>query len=170
LHDKKIGIRGAGNIGSAVIQIARVFTNKIYCHTKHPDKHTVLKNANVIFTNINRLFSETDVIIVTVPLTNETKGMINNDQISLMKKDSIFVSISRTPVIDIDNLCTAVEKGTILGAAIDGEFPEHIYTRYKETPNLLLTTHIAGNSIDANAKADTLMGGKIIQHITHLQF
>lgn len=141
LEGKKFGIVGTGAIGMRVASIAKAFGCEVYGYSR-----TVKENNGVKYIDLNTLLSTCDIVSLHVPLNEETKGLINAENIKLMKKDAILINTARGPVIDSMALAEALKNNIIAGAGIDvfemePPIPEnHILF---EAPNLIVTPHVA---------------------------
>src|SRR3546814_9859103 len=96
---------------------------------------------------LDELFRSSDMVVIHLPVTDETSGMIVADLLSLMKPDAIFVNTARAVVVDRDALLDVVENDKIRGAILDvfnHEPPDEKDYRLIRHPNVLATPHIAG--------------------------
>jgi phosphoglycerate dehydrogenase-like enzyme len=93
------------------------------------------------------LLPQADVVVLAVPFTSETEGMIGAEQIAAMKPGALLVNAARGPVVVTDALVAALEAGHIR-AAIDVTDPEPLPEGHPlwKAPNLLLTPHVAGST------------------------
>lgn len=73
ISNKKLELIGAGNITKEVIKIAKVFNMKMSCYTKNTDNHKDLLEYSVVFKSLDEILKESDIINVSIPLTEETK-------------------------------------------------------------------------------------------------
>lgn len=95
------------------------------------------------------LGSDLDLLVITLPGTAQTQGMIAKKQFEIMSKKKTYVSnAGRGPVINTEDLVTALEQGLIRGAALDVTDPEPLPADHKlwKAPNVIITPHCAGNS------------------------
>ncbi|MBT3907183.1 MAG: D-glycerate dehydrogenase [Rhodospirillaceae bacterium] len=149
LYDKKLGIVGMGQIGQMVARKASGCDMKILY-----TKRTRLSAAEEIaigsaeYRGIEDLFMESDFILLTPLLTKETKGLVGERLISMMKPSAILVNTSRGPVLDEVALEKALREKRIRGAALDvyqTEVPEPNpgpIEGLKSLPNVVLTPHM----------------------------
>ena len=112
----KLGIIGFGRIGQAVAKIGVSFGMEILFHDVYapgpiPDGFVQM--------DLNRLFSESDIISLHCPLTNETKHIVNSEKLNLMKKSAFLINTSRGLLIDEKALADALNSGLIAGAGLD---------------------------------------------------
>jgi len=108
------------------------------------------------------LLPQADVIVLIVPLTEETRGLIGAPQLAAMKQGALLVNAARGPVVDTDALIAALETGHIR-AAIDVTDPEPLPDGHPlwSAPNLILTPHVGGSSPQFMARAIQLAGQQI---------
>ncbi len=153
LHGKTVGIVGMGKIGSVFSDICRGFGMKILAYDKFPRGID-----GVEFTDLDRLFAESDIISLHCPLTPESDHMISAEAISKMKKGVMIINTSRGALIDSDALLEGIKSRHIGGACLDvyeeegdlffEDFSGHIVSddtlaRLITMPNVLLTSHQA---------------------------
>ncbi|HEY1225824.1 MAG TPA: NAD(P)-dependent oxidoreductase, partial [Ramlibacter sp.] len=93
-----------------------------------------------------KLFSESDVVVLCCPLTEQTRGLVDAATLATMKADAILVNVSRGPVIDTQPLLAALRAGRLGGAALDVHDKQPLTGSEAvfDAPNLLLTPHVAG--------------------------
>lgn len=149
-----MGLIGAGKISREVIKIAKVFNMKIYCNTLNPEKHQDLLQQGVEFVALDTLLSNSDIITVNIPLTEESRNLISKDKIGLMKKTATFINTSRAEIVDINQLIKyADENDTFyVGLDIDAEYYKDILG--KKRNNVIVTPHIAGVTQEAIKRMD----------------
>lgn len=146
---KTIGLIGAGNISRKVVDIASVFKMPILCYTAHPDNHVDLTEKGVKFVGIDELLQNSDIVNVSVPLTEQTRNLISREKVSLLKENAVFINTSRTEVTDVGALVDFADKNpnSYLGLDIDiGEYSELLAKRRN---NVIVTPHIAGCTDEA---------------------
>ena len=156
IHDATLGIIGLGRIGSAIARRAKGFNMKIlyYDAIRRED---IEKELGIIYTDIDTLLKESDIVTLHVPLTNETRHLINEEKLKLMKKNAILINTSRGPVIDEKALYKALKEGWIAGAGLDVLEKE---PPLKDNPlfklnNVIITPHMAWYSIDSLMEIQT---------------
>lgn len=115
LFGKTFGIVGCGAIGRSVAAVARAFGCNVLAYESGPNK----TDTNVTYCEIGTLLAQSDVISLHVPLTPETKHMINKEKLDLMKPSAILINTARGPVVDGEALANALNTGKIAGAGID---------------------------------------------------
>lgn len=154
------GVVGGGAIGSRVANIAEALGCRVLmCRRKQDEKYETC--------SIDDLCRRSDVISLHVPLTAETEHLINEQRISLMKKNAIIINMARGRVADEDALVRAVEAERIGGIGIDvyAEEPfdtKHPYARILGRPNVCLTPHMAWGSAEARARCVSVVAQNIL--------
>ncbi len=164
IRGKKLGIVGYGSIGSQLSVLAEGLGMKVYFYdviTKLP-----LGNATQVDT-MEELLSSCDIISLHVPETQATQMMMGEAQFACMKDDSIFINAARGTVVDIDALCAALSCKKLLGAAVD-VFPvepksndEEFISPLREFDNVILTPHVGGSTMEAQANIGLEVGEKM---------
>ena len=136
-----LGIIGFGAIGSKLANAAIGLQMKTIALTRRPETLP----GGVRSVSKAELFSQSDVIVVCCPLNEETRGMVDQYSISMMKSNAILINIARGPVVDTQAIISALKAGKIAGAAMDvhDQQPLTGAEQVFDCPNLLLTPHIA---------------------------
>src|SRR3954452_19084238 len=145
VHAKTLGIIGLGRIGEAVARRAEGFGMEVIHHSA---------SSGV---PLDELLERADFVTLHAPLNDETRGMIDEDQLKRMKDTAILINTARGALIDSGALTRALAAGWIAGAALDVADPEPIPKGHPllEAPNLILNPHVASASIEARtAMAD----------------
>lgn len=118
LNGKTLGVIGFGRIGREVCFRAAAFGMKILVHDPFIAKES-LRQAGVEFTDLDSLIAKSDFITVHVPLTDQTKNMIDQKAFSKMKKGAFLINCARGGLVDEKALYEAIQSGRIRGAALD---------------------------------------------------
>ncbi|PZO04321.1 MAG: 3-phosphoglycerate dehydrogenase [Hyphomicrobiales bacterium] len=114
---------------------------------------------------LDAVLSTSDVISIHLPLTPETKGLIGKDAFARMKPDAILINAARGGIMDEAALVAALKSGKLGGAAIDVFSEEPLRAAGKlfaDVPNLILTPHIAGNTVESNGRVSGLVAERVI--------
>ena len=153
-----IGIIGFGRIGSNVAKYSNSMGFKILAH----DPYVKINSKYVTQeTNLKKLIRNSDIILLSVHLSEKTKNMFDEKYFSIMKRDSYFVNISRGEIINENSLLKYLKNKRIIAAAVDVISNEQqinirnnklIKYSIKEN-NLYITPHIAGLTYDSERKA-----------------
>ncbi len=142
LFGKNIAIVGCGNIGRTIARLLKGFGVKITA----VDIFEVSDENVDVYRHIDELSSvlaESDIVVVTLPLTEETCGLFDKASFSQMKNTSILVNVSRGAVINQKHLEDALLGGEIMGAALDvfSEEPLDGHSKLWDIPNVVITPH-----------------------------
>ena len=152
LHGKTVGIIGTGKIGEAFINICKGFGMKILAYDLYPNV------SDIMYTDIDTICRESDVISLHCPLTKDTHHIINEETISKMKDGVYILNTSRGALIDSEALVEGLKSKKIGGAALDvyEEESDLFFEDYSDTivlddllarllamPNVLITSHQA---------------------------
>lgn len=143
-----MGILGYGSIGRGIAQRANGFElNVLAVDARAVDGHPYVEEIWPP-SRLPDMLAQSDVIVVSAPLTDETRGLLNADALALMKPDAYLVVVSRGGIVDEDALAAALQNGRLAGAALDVTTKEPLPPESPlwDTPNLILTPHTAGAS------------------------
>ena len=141
LSGKTLGIIGLGRIGKALVKLTQPFKLKIVGHEPFPEDEFV-SSYGIELASLEKVLSESDIVSLHVPLTEETYHLIGKKELALMKPDAIIVNTARGNLIDENALIDALETGIIGGAAFDVFEAEPYYGKLKVFDNVILTPHI----------------------------
>ena len=152
LSGKTLGVIGFGNIGKKVADIATVFGMNIMAASRHQTDQSDRKNFR--WAEINEILEQADVVSIHCPLTPETKGLINAENLKKMKSSAFLINTSRGPVAIEQDLSDALNKGVIAGAGIDvlSIEPPTIDNPLFKAKNCLITPHIAWATKEARIR------------------
>jgi D-3-phosphoglycerate dehydrogenase len=175
LEGKTIGIYGFGNTGSAFAKLLRGFDVKILAYDKYKK---YFGKDSVKESSIEEIFSEADILSLHLPLTDETKNLVNDSFIKRFKKNICLINTSRGPIIKTDDLVKNIKNGKIPGACLDVlEYEETSFELIQPVANnqqptalqylkssdkVILTPHIAGWSFESSEKMARILAEKII--------
>ncbi|XWN30310.1 MAG: NAD(P)-dependent oxidoreductase [Devosia sp.] len=118
LVGKTLGSLGIGNIGAEVYRLAAPFDMVHIAHDPFADKG-LADSLNIELVDLETLFVRSDFLSVSCPLSDETRGIVNAERLSLMKPTAYVINTARGPIIDQAALTEALRKGTIAGAGLD---------------------------------------------------
>lgn len=150
LEGKKFGVIGTGAIGSRVANIAQAFGCEVYAYSR-----TVKDLAGVQYVGLEELLSTCDIISLHVPLNEDTRALINRDNIALMKPEAVLINTARGPVVDSEALAEALNNDKIAGAAVDvfeDEPPISKDHPLLHAKHLIATPHVAFATKEALVK------------------
>jgi D-3-phosphoglycerate dehydrogenase len=144
LTGRTVGIIGMGHIGRRLIELLAPFRCTILAHDPYVPKELALA-VGAQLTSLERVMSDADVVVCLAPLTPKTRRMIGAAELAWLKPDSVFVNVSRGPIVDPDALIERASKGDIR-VALDVFDPEPMPagSPIRDLPNVFLSPHIAG--------------------------
>lgn len=159
LNGKTLGIVGAGNIGRAVIQIARAMEMEVLVHTRTPRPD----EDGIHYVSLETLLQISDYVSLHCPLTESTRHMIDAETLARMKPSAFLINTSRGALVDETALIEALRAGTIAGAGLDVQETEPpvegnpLYTM----DNVILTPHMGWKGLETRQRLMTLLAGNI---------
>ena len=162
LQGKKTGIIGLGSIGTEIARMLQAFGMDVLAIKRERDDR-LKEELGLSFLgtedDLDYIMAESDFIVVIVPLTPDTRGMIGEHEIGLMKPTAFIVNVARAAIIDEEALYNALKEGRIAGAGLDVWWRPHWWdplwnkegggaSRYPywELPNVICTPHNIGSS------------------------
>lgn len=150
IESKTVGIIGLGTIGKKVAQRLGGFEcRKLYYDIVRADP-VVEQALGVEYTPLNELLRRVDILTLHVPLTPQTRGLINAEAISQMKPSAVIVNTSRGPVIEEDALYRSLVEGRIAGAGLDVFEQEPTPDKpLLHLDQVVVSPHVAGGTIEA---------------------
>jgi phosphoglycerate dehydrogenase-like enzyme len=147
-------IAGLGEIGREVARLAEAFGMNVL---------STRRNVG----DLDELLPRADSLVITLPLTDETRGMFDRRRIGLMKPGAIVVNIGRGPVVDEEALIEALRSGHIRGAALDVYATEPLPTDSPlwELDNVILSPHTAAQSVHENERIVELFADNLRRYL-----
>jgi len=137
------GIVGFGRIGRSTAHKLKAFGARVLAFTRSPSP----ADRDIDFVPLDKLLRESDAVIVHLPLTADTRHLLNRERLASMKRGAILINLSRGGVIDTPALIAGLQSGHLGGAALDVlEDEPHVPPALLALPNVLLTPHIAFTS------------------------
>jgi D-3-phosphoglycerate dehydrogenase len=162
LNGKTLGIIGMGNIGSALAVRAGALGMKILGYDPLlPSEEISKRGAEPVA--LDDLYAKSDYISFHIPLTDETRGMVNGQTLAQMKRGVRIVCTARGNIIDETALLGALESGQVAGAALDvfAKEPPGL-TALVAHPKVIATPHIGAQTAEAQVRAAEDMGTEIL--------
>ena len=164
IKQKNLGIIGFGIIGKKVAEYSSKNGLKILAYDPYV-KEINDKEINIKSSSLKEIYEKSDIISVHLPLTDETKNMVNKSSFSQMKNKPIIINTSRGGIINERDLIEAYHKNIISGFALDVFENEPIeskfYHKIKPGMNCILTPHISGVTTESNIRVSDFIVKKI---------
>ena len=143
-----ITVLGTGDIGTNFARRAKAMGARSICGVRR-----TLKGADPAFDHVtttaelDEVLPDTDILVMALPATSETAGVLNRERIDLLPAQAVVVNVGRGSAVDQEALAEALNAGRIAGAALDVFVPEPLPKESPlwDTKNLLITPHVAGN-------------------------
>ena len=146
---KTLGLLGAGNIGKKVARRLVAFEARViyYDIVAAPDIEQELGARRV---SLEELLREADILTIHIPLSRETRGLIGQKQLAMMKPTAVILNTSRGPIVDEEALVEALKENRIAGAGLDvfHQEPPSADNPLLKLENLVVSAHIAGHAYE----------------------
>ena len=143
-----VGIVGMGGVGRRLVEVLAAFKTRILATDWYPIDKPPQVESLWPPERLDELLPLVDVLILAVPLTDRTRGMIGAREISLLKPGSLLVNVARGPLVVEDALVAALRSGHLAGAAVDVTATEPLpaTSALWELPQVIITPHVGGQS------------------------
>jgi D-3-phosphoglycerate dehydrogenase len=157
LHGKRVGLIGGGHMGRRLIKLLRPFEGEIWVHDPYLLRE-LAEALGFLQTSLDNVLSGCDVVVCLAPLTPKTRGMIGEREFGLLRPGTVFVNVSRGPIVDSAALIARLKQGDIF-AGLDVFDPEPVPpdSEILQLPNVFLSPHIGWYSGDPHPHFFTLM-------------
>ena len=171
LMGKTLGIVGLGSIGQEVARRAKAFGMRVVATKRSvAGSESAVMMADRVYPrhDLLEMLGECDFVVLSVPLTRETTGMIGERELKAMKPSSFLINIARGGLIDEAMLIRALKEGWIAGAGLDVFEREPLPPESKlwEMPNVIISSHSSGTTGMANARLTKLFCENLKRYIT----
>jgi glyoxylate reductase len=177
IHNKTLGVFGMGRIGTAVARRASGFNMNIIYNNRGRNE-LAEKDTGAVFVDFQTLLKESDYIVVTTPLTPETKGRFGLPEFRQMKSGAIIINIGRGPVIKEAELAEALKERLIWGAGLDVfENEPKVDPELLKQKNVVLAPHMASASWETREEmiamavrsVELALNGEVPEHLVNPQ-
>jgi D-3-phosphoglycerate dehydrogenase / 2-oxoglutarate reductase len=167
LHEMTVGIIGYGEVGRKVVKFLKVFGCRIMVCDPYVQLAAEDLRDGVIQTSFERLLAESDVVSLHARVTDETRHMINETSLRMMKSDATLVNTARGPLLDYGALTAVMQQGHLRGAMLEtfGIEPVPADWPLLQLPNVTLTPHIAGASVHTVRHAANLAAEEVRRYL-----
>ncbi|RLF26090.1 MAG: phosphoglycerate dehydrogenase [Thermoplasmata archaeon] len=161
LFGKTLGLIGSGNIAQHTAKIAKGFGMKILVYSPHCTDEKA-KRMGGEKTSFENLLKQSDFVSLHIPHNENTHYIINEETLSLMKKNAFLINIARGGTVDEKALFKALKEGKIAGAGLDVyEQEPPIDNPFSQFDNVVLTPHIGANTKEGQIRAGTICAEQI---------
>jgi phosphoglycerate dehydrogenase-like enzyme len=147
-----LGLLGFGHIAQAIAHRAKAFGMQVHVANRSPIQHPMVDQSWTL-DNLHTFMASADAVVVSLPLTDNTKGLVNAEALAAMRPDAVLLNVGRGAVIDESALYEALKSRQIGGAVIDTWYQYPTPTHSECAPskfdfagldNVLMTPHMSG--------------------------
>lgn len=166
LYGKTLGIIGFGAIGGQVAKLALAFGIRVIAYDEYCPS-SKMESAGVESVTRDELLASSDIVSAHLPVTPETKGIINDEWFGRMKPTAYFINTARAAVVDQRALVEALGNKKIAGAAIDVYWQEPVPANHPllKMRNVLCTPHMAGLTTDVDSWSGEIIAQDILAYL-----
>jgi phosphoglycerate dehydrogenase-like enzyme len=149
LAGRRVTVAGLGTLGGAVAEQAARFGMRVTGVRTRAEPHPACVQV-VALSELDTVLGDTEFLVLALPLTDATRGVLDRRRIALLPSGAGVVNIGRGALLDQDALCDALEGGHLSGAILDVFVPEPVPPGHRlwTTPNLMMTPHISADDPD----------------------
>jgi len=171
LEGKKLGLVGFGNTAKHLAKIAITMGMSVGVYSRFSKGQEAINEAkNIgcsIYSSVEDLLKDAQIISLHLPATPQTENIVNEERLNIMRKDAIIINTARGSLIDETALVKALESKKIAGAALDvyREEPLKNQDLMKCEENLILTPHIASQSVENQTAAAIMIAEKMSEFL-----
>lgn len=171
LGGRTVGLIGYGNNGQAMARKLSGFGVTVLAYDKYKTGFT---DAYATESDIETLMQQADVLSLHIPLTSETRGMVNDEFLRGFRKPIFFLNGARGEIVDIPSVLKALDEGRILGAAFDvlpvEKFPglakQAWFLPLIKHDKVIFSPHVAGWSVESYYKIADVLADKVIRYLS----
>lgn len=167
IHTATLGIVGLGSIGTQIAKRARGFDMSVIYHNRSRNEPAEAATG-ARFVAFDELLAESDYIMLMLPLTDQTRGLIDRQVFAKMKPTATLINMARGPVVDTDALTEALQSKQIFHAAVDVTDPEPLPRDHPllQQDNLTLTPHIGSATVQARSAMTRMAVANLLAGLT----
>lgn len=166
LKGKTVGIIGYGFMGSSLARKLSGFEVKVIAYDKYK---TGFSDAYAQECSMEEIVKHSDVLSLHIPLTAETRQLVDEEYLYHFKKNIFFINTARGEIVNTKAVLAALKSGKIMGAGLDvleaEKFPnlaeQDWYNELKEVPNVVLTPHVGGWTFESYRKISEVLADKL---------
>ncbi|HBR18459.1 MAG: phosphoglycerate dehydrogenase [Deltaproteobacteria bacterium RIFCSPLOWO2_12_FULL_43_16] len=163
---KTLGILGVGNIGSVVADRAQGLKMNVIAYDPYLSQEAA-NRMGVELVSLDELYKKSDFISIHVPLTNETKNLVNKDAFAKMKKGVKIINCARGGIVHEKDLCDAIKAGIVSGAAMDvfEKEPAPPDNPLLQMEEVILTPHLGASTAEAQENVAISIAEQIVDYL-----
>ncbi|WP_353090611.1 hydroxyacid dehydrogenase [Methylibium sp.] len=169
VQGRTLGIVGFGSIGQTTAALARQLGMRVLaCDRQGTRGGAAAKpEASAALCSLATLLASSDVVSLHVPLTAETRGLIGTAELAAMRRGAVLINVARGGVVDEAALAQALRSGHLRGAALDvfTDEPLPAGSVLVGVPNLVLTPHIAGMTVESEQRVGNLVADRVLARL-----
>lgn len=163
VHGRTLGIVGLGKIGCAVAERAAGFRMRVLYHNRRPLPPGREKTLGAEYRGLDDLLAESDFVVLSVPLTAESRGMIGRERLARMKRTAVLVNIARGEVVDEEALADALAEGRIFAAGLDVyEKEPEVHPSLLAAPSAVLLPHVGSATVETRERMGRLAAENLL--------
>jgi (S)-sulfolactate dehydrogenase len=165
---KTLGLVGFGGIGRLSASLAQALGMRVVAHDPMLEANApAWLETGVRCVPLDTLLAEADAVSLHVPLTDATRGLMNEVRIGAMKPGAVLINTARGGIVDEAALARALREGRLAGAALDvfEHEPLAAGSPLAGAPNLILTPHIGGVTLESNQRVSTVIADKVAAYL-----
>src|SRR5262245_17786639 len=165
LAGKTLGIVGVGHVGRRVAKVGEAIGMRVLAYDKYVDDEEVRRRGGAPTPSLGAPLPPVDVLPCHTPLHDETRAMLNDRTLDLMKRGAIVVNTSRGPVQDERALFKALATGQLGAAGLDvfEEEPTSLDNPLLNLPNVIVSSHVAGVTREANRRTGMQVASEMLR-------
>ena len=163
LHGKWVGIIGLGRVGTGVAQLVQAFGAKAMAYDPYVNPEHFIKH-HVTPMGFMEMLKQCEILTLHVPLTNETRNMLNRQSLSLLNESCLLVNTSRGEVVNENDLIQFLTHHRLAGAALDvySREPLRSGSQWLKAPNVLLSPHLGAFTEEAFQRASMDIARQVV--------
>ena len=160
---KTVGILGLGNIGRRIVELLAGFGVRVVAYEPRPDPAWVAAHGVALAAAADEVFSAADFLVLALPLTADTRHLVDARRLGLMKRDAFLVNTARGGLVDEGALAAVVRDGKLAGAALDAFSQEPLPADSAlRVPGIVLTPHLAATSVETAATVSSIVARNLV--------
>lgn len=149
ISGKRVGLFGMGRIGQKVAALCRAFGAEVIYYDPFRLPPELEQELQAACCDQRTVWQTSDIVSLHSPLTSGTRHMANAQTLAMMKKGAVLINTARSELVDLEALAAALKENRLLGAGLDAIEEDIIRNNpLKGLPNVVLTAHLGGNTVD----------------------